>query len=467
MLTLLKQARAFGLGIVLATQNPVDLDYKGLSNAGTWFLGRLQTKRDKDRVLVGLEGASTAAGHAFDRQKMDEILSSLGSRIFVMHNVSDEQPIVFQTRWTLSYLRGPLTREQIQALMAVRRQDRAAQAGSHSSGPSLPPVAASGITCVGSASARPVVPPDVPEFFLPRRDSLQAGEALEYRPALLGVARLHYAETKANIDYWETVAMVYRVVNSLPSDIWSQSDTLDGCLPELDKSPEAGAVFAPMPVELARAKNYVEWGKALKNYLYRERTLEIYRSSELKQWSRAKESEREFRLRLVQASREERDQKVEALRAKYAPKLEAVADQIRRARQRLAQEQAQANRSTWDATIAVGNSVLGALLGRKSISKANVTGAARAAKAAGRAAQERGDVSQAADTVEVLQRKHTDLEAKFQDEVEALVAALRPESLQLERVALRPRKTDITVERVVLAWMPCQVRAEAQTVAAY
>ncbi len=122
MLTLLKQARAFGLGVVLATQNPVDLDYKGLSNAGTWFLGRLQTQRDKDRVLEGLEGASTAAGHAFDRKKMDEILSGLGNRVFVMNNVHDDQPVVFQTRWALSYLRGPLTREQIQTLMAPRKQ---------------------------------------------------------------------------------------------------------------------------------------------------------------------------------------------------------------------------------------------------------------------------------------------------------------------------------------------------------
>ena len=119
MLTLLKQARAFGLGVVLATQNPVDLDYKGLSNAGTWFLGRLQTQRDKDRVLEGLEGASTVAGHAFDRKKMDEILSGLGNRVFVMNNVHDDKPVVFQTRWALSYLRGPLTREQIQTLMAT------------------------------------------------------------------------------------------------------------------------------------------------------------------------------------------------------------------------------------------------------------------------------------------------------------------------------------------------------------
>ncbi|MCA9086899.1 MAG: ATP-binding protein, partial [Planctomycetaceae bacterium] len=87
MLTLLKQARAFGLGVVLATQNPVDLDYKGLSNAGTWFIGRLQTERDKARVLDGLEGASAAAGHAFDRRQMEVILSGLGSRVFLLNNV--------------------------------------------------------------------------------------------------------------------------------------------------------------------------------------------------------------------------------------------------------------------------------------------------------------------------------------------------------------------------------------------
>jgi hypothetical protein len=122
MLTLLKQARAFGLGVVLATQNPVDLDYKGLSNAGTWFLGRLQTQRDKNRVLEGLEGASTVAGHSFDRKQMDEILSALANRVFVMNNVHEDKPVVFQTRWAMSYLRGPLTREQIQTLVASRKQ---------------------------------------------------------------------------------------------------------------------------------------------------------------------------------------------------------------------------------------------------------------------------------------------------------------------------------------------------------
>ena len=120
MLTLLKQARAYGLGVVLATQNPVDLDYKGLSNAGTWFLGRLQTERDKARVLDGLEGATAATGASFNRKQMETLLSRMGNRVFLMNNVHDDEPIVFQTRWVMSYLRGPLTRGQIQNLMASR-----------------------------------------------------------------------------------------------------------------------------------------------------------------------------------------------------------------------------------------------------------------------------------------------------------------------------------------------------------
>ena len=241
MLTLLKQARAFGLGVVLATQNPVDLDYKGLSNAGTWFLGRLQTQRDKDRVLEGLEGASTAAGHAFDRKKMDEILSGLGNRVFVMNNVHDDQPVVFQTRWALSYLRGPLTREQIQSPdggSQAGHPGRPRRPGSHGRPrPSSRPPSSTPTPTSVSGGDRPVVPPDVPAFFVPRRGSLKPGESLLYRPAILGVARLHYADKKAGIDHWETLALVERVDDEMPAELWSESEPFDDGVPELDKAP--------------------------------------------------------------------------------------------------------------------------------------------------------------------------------------------------------------------------------------
>ncbi|HML24060.1 MAG TPA: DUF87 domain-containing protein, partial [Aggregatilinea sp.] len=122
LLRLLKQARAFGLGLVLATQNPGDIDYKGLSNAGTWFIGKLQTENDKNRVLSGLESA-VGANSTLDVDDIDRLLSSIDPRVFVMNNVHDNGgPIAMHTRWAMSYLRGPLTRQQIRTLMARQRE---------------------------------------------------------------------------------------------------------------------------------------------------------------------------------------------------------------------------------------------------------------------------------------------------------------------------------------------------------
>jgi hypothetical protein len=167
LLTLLKQARAYGLGVVLATQNPVDLDYKGLANTGTWFIGRLQTERDKARVLEGLEGAAASSGKKFDKQQMEQLLAGLGSRVFLLNNVHEDTPEVFQTRWTLSYLRGPLTRTQIKTLMdPVKRETL----GVRDKGESAKPESSEAMFHVSRLTphaSRPMLPPDVPQQFIP------------------------------------------------------------------------------------------------------------------------------------------------------------------------------------------------------------------------------------------------------------------------------------------------------------
>ncbi|HME58285.1 MAG TPA: hypothetical protein VKF63_08100 [Terracidiphilus sp.] len=479
MLTLLKQARAFGLGIVLATQNPVDLDYKGLSNAGTWFLGRLQTKRDKERVLEGLEGASNAAGHSFDRRQMDNILSSLANRVFLMSNVHADQPVVFQTRWALSYLRGPLTREQIQTLMAPRKAAQStltlnaaspSPAGAAMTTPksaSTPPCTSSLAPSVSSAGSRPVVPPDVPEFFIPRREQLDAGSALLYRPAVLGVARLHYADKKTGMDHWETLGLLRPVVEELPADIWDGAEAHTDHVPELNKTPEPGAWFGPLPGALAQAKSYAEYTKGLKNYLYREHKLTVWSCPDLKGYSRPGESQRDFRLRLSQSSREARDRANEELRAKYASKRNKLQEDIRKAREKLDREQAQASKAKWDAAVAFGNSVLGAFLGKKTISKASVGKATSAAKAAGKAMQQSGDLGTAQAELDRVLENFTNLEIEFQAEVGKLEVMLRPDALVLEAIELTPKKADITIKQVVLAWTPWTASAGGEPAAAY
>src|SRR5262249_54436194 len=164
LLTLLKQGRAFGLGVVLVTQNPVDLDYKGLSNAGTWFIGRLQTERDKARVLEGLEGIAAGSGQKFDSQEMGQILAGLSNRIFLLNNAHEDVPEVFETRWAMSYLRGPLTRIQIKALMDPVK--------SGVDTPVSKPAAATATVTPTPSSApaqtqRPVLPPEISQYFIP------------------------------------------------------------------------------------------------------------------------------------------------------------------------------------------------------------------------------------------------------------------------------------------------------------
>jgi hypothetical protein len=437
LLTLMKQARAFGLGVVLATQNPVDLDYKGLSNAGTWFLGRLQTERDKARVLEGLEGASAAAGAAFNRQEMEAILAGLGQRIFLMNNVHDDRPVVFQSRWALSYLRGPLSRPQIETLMAQRKRTAAPPVGS-AEGP--------GRTGAAGGGARPVLPPGVEEVFVASRSSSPV-----YRPALLGQARVRFTKSTMGVDHWEEIELL-ALGEDFQAQGWGAGEVPAESI-EIEAGPAAQAEFAALPSELAQAKAYAKFAADLKDHLYRTQTLTLWTSKQLKATSRPDESEADFRIRLSQTAREHRDEQKEKLRAKYAPKLATLKEQLRRSQQRVEKEKSQATQSTLQATITLATSVLSAFTGRKMISSANIGRAATSARAAGRVARERADIGQANETVEAVQQRQADLEAEFEAEVAELEAAFDPGALVLEPVEIKPKKSDISVERVVLAWV--------------
>ncbi len=247
MLTLLKQARAYGLGIVLATQNPVDLDYKGLSNTGTWFLGRLQTERDKARVLEGLEGASAAAGGSFDRGQMEATLAGLGNRVFLMNNVHEDQPVVFETRWCLSYLRGPLTRGQIQTLMAPAKQTLAAQPKSApmQAGDPQAPLAAASPSSAGT-SDRPVLPAEAGECFMPQTGS-PAGAQVAYRPALVGTARLRFVDAKLKLDTWQELTVIAPIDEATDDAAWERAVPLQENHRQFETEGAAGATFAPLP----------------------------------------------------------------------------------------------------------------------------------------------------------------------------------------------------------------------------
>ena len=494
MLTLLKQARAFGLGVVLATQNPVDLDYKGLSNTGTWFIGRLQTERDKARVLEGLEGASAQAGAAFNRQEMEQTLAALGQRVFLMNNVHEDRPVIFQTRWALSYLRGPLTRNQIRELTEQRLAENGEPAAepaaepagpkagaapsevllpddlfaeadatvgrtrqaSEAATPSAPQQATFGANSgATTAGMRPILPAEAGECFLAATSASHSGRKLAYRAGLLATARLHSVHARSQIDHWEELTLLRALPGGeLPDALWDEARTLEPDKLHLADQPVAGATFESPPTEALRAKSYSGFATKLKDALYQGHTLTVLRSNELKLTSQPGESERDFRARAAQAAREHRDEAKEKLQARYATKMDAIQRKIHTAEARVAREQSELRDASLATTVSLGESILGGLFGRKIFSRTNLGKASRTVRSAGRARQQQADVAQAEAALARLQTERTELNEKLEQELAKIAHDYHPDRLELETVAIRPRKSDIQVEAVRLVWIP-------------
>jgi hypothetical protein len=453
LLALLKQARAFGLGIVLSTQNPVDLDYKALSNAGTWFIGRLQTEQDKARMLDGLEGTESGGGARFDRGRIDKIISGLGKRIFLLNNVHEDEPVIFQTRWVMSYLRGPITRSQIKRLAAGRKKpDAPGPAPEAVPRPAKPAAAAKPAP---PKTERPVLPPAIPQYFLPLRGAEAEAAGLLYRPMLLGLAKLYYANAKLGVAMEKDFSLLAEFSAKSGSAIWQEAEEADFLEEDLDRFPDEDILsYGDLPGEAALKKSYSLWGKALADWLYRHRTLTLFKSPSLKTVSRAGESERDFRIRLQLAAHEKRDALIEKLRMKYAAKIERLEDRIRRAEQTVEKEKEQAKQQKLQTAISFGTTLLSALLGRKKASRSTLGRATTTARGAGRILKEKQDIDRAADNVAALQEKLAHLENRLAEEIDLIEASITPMTERLQPVTVRPKKKDISVHRVALVWAP-------------
>lgn len=450
MLTLLKQARAFGLGVVLSTQNPVDLDYKGLSNIGTWFIGRLQTERDKARLLDGLESASGSTENQFDRQQMETTLSDLGSRVFLLHNVHEDEPVIFHTRWALSYLRGPLTRMQIKELIQPRKD-----AIADTTQESAAPVVAAALQ--NDPTQRPLIPQEIKQRIFAATAFLPQGSHLVYRPGLIGLAKLRYADAKSKVDLWQDVALLTTITGEIPESIWEQATPLPLGNLEYDNEPATRAQFADVDSALTKKKQYQTWGKNLKTYLYQTRTLNLWFSPDPKLYSEPNENEAAFRARLKQLMREKRDLQMEKLRTKYASKFDTIKNRIRTAEARVAREESQYSDKKLSTILSLGTTIFGALMGRKIASATNVRKASTAARNVGRTAKEHDDIGRAKEALEVQKQKFADLENKFQQEIDKLEEPIHPEDLEIKEYPVRPRKSDLMVNEVSFVWLPWSV----------
>ena len=442
-LTLLKQARAYGLGLVLSTQNPVDLDYKGLSNTGTWFIGRLQTERDKARVMEGLEGA--AASGDFDRGRMEEILAGLGKRRFLLHNVHDSEPVVFNTRWVMSYLAGPLTREQIKRLAPQMAQAPGA----------APPAPSGGAALLGP----PLLPPDLEQYFVPIEGQLP--ERVAYAPVLLAHVRagLHNARHKVNME--RAGLLAFPLVEGAAPIVWDGALDLVIEAAELVAEAETSGDFREVPGEILKPGQSKKTRHRLVRWIRSERPLKLLKSPTLGLVSTPEESEGEFRARLQLAGNQRRDQAVEKLKARYESKATTLNNRLLRAQQAVERESQQARQKKLDVAVSVGTAILGAVFGRRALSTTSAGRIGTAVKGYGRTRKEAGDVARAKETVAAVQQQLEELAADFDAAVAKLDAAFDAQAETLTEVIIRPKLSDIHVELMGLGWLPHALQAGA------
>ncbi len=470
LMALLRQARALGVGLVLATQNPVDLDYKALSNAGTWIVGKLQTERDRDRALEGVAEAALEAGERVDRASLTKQVAGLEARTFLLRNVHADSPVVFRSRWAMSYLRGPLTRDQIRTLTGpkpAKPPERVVRAK-----PQAPPAALvvpepapepAPVWAEAPQAAPPALPPGMRAYFLPVETSLewavrQAEEAqgttivyqdkrLVYEPRLLAQATVRYTHTQSRLSHDVPVA---RLVELPPEGGFVEWETAVShvALDSLETRPAQDAVFAPLPGGLT-SRALTALRKDLADYLYRQEGLTLRYNPALKLYAKPDETENQFIRRCRKAAEAARDEAVEKLREKYEAKFVKIETRLRREERELTEDEAEYEARKREELLSAGESILGFLGGRRSTRVVSIQSRKRRLTQ-----QAKLDAEESEEELAQLEEQIADLEVELEEkeaeETEHWAAAIEA----IETVEVRPTKSNIHVQRFGLAWAP-------------
>lgn len=454
LLTLMKQARAFGLGVVLASQNPVDLDYKGLANAGTWFVGRLQTERDKARLLDGLESSAGENGQNFDRAMVDKALSNLQPRVFLMNNVHDSKPEIFKTRWTLSYLRGPLTRREIKSLCSFDNKSEA---------PASDLVQTPRVIAGPQADRRPIISQDIPVAYIPPEVARFSDQLKRiYVPCLLASAKVRFVDAKLGLDVFQDRCLIVPVDQNAErsavidfgkgKSIRPKAVVEDGLAGMVD--PLAGFTFQEPRAMLLQADNFKGYKSAFIDYLVEHFTYPLMQCKLLKEKSKANESEKDFRIRLTRLSQELKAEAMARLKDKYEPRLRSLQEKLEAAHYKADEHAREAERQKINSAVNVGATVLGAVFGRKVLSTRNMDRAARAYNDMARIERKEAQAQASRDSVEALEERLMAMSAQFDQEAAAVIKDYDITEESLDVVRVRAKKANIKVDFIGIGWVP-------------
>lgn len=426
MMLLLKQARAFGTGVVLSTQNPVDLDYKGLSNIGTWFIGRLQTSQDIERVIDGLGGK---VGASYTKSEIKELLANLKKRTFFLKSAHLDDIKVFGTRWVMSYLKGPLKSAEISKLMERKKLENEK---------------------VSQAQTVMSKEPQNSGFenFVHLDKSIAQKYAIDvtgqnnFRATIQAKVGIHYFSQSKGIDENQELCLALELYEEDAID-WENAEALESCPHYNDNEPNE-ASYAPLSSEISEDKGLKRNQRTLVNWLYKNRRLELFRTTSPRLNSNPHESLGDFKVRLKDILDDKKEEEITKLQERYEKKEKTLLKRLQRAQDRVAKEEADASKSMIDTGIAI----LGALFGRTSTAKLG-----RAFSTGSRAYKERGDIGRAEETLNELHEEIELLAEELEDKIEELSDKFDVDKVEIKDASMKPKKSDIEIEEFSLVWV--------------
>ena len=457
LLRMLKQARAFGIGLVLGTQNPADIDYKALSNAGTWFIGKLQTEQDKNRLLDGLVNASGEVS----RSEIDGLLSSLGKRVFVLHNVHSKQPVVFQTRWTMNYLAGPQTRNRIDDLNKLTGFNL-------EPADVVPRVAVAlsrGAIKSDTSVTKPFLPAGIKDYFLPNNYNLpKAFEAADqsmpvdshmdgfvYRPALIASAQIRILDRKLGVDSEITRIALVETIDKRGVVRWDDNFlNRYSALDNIETSPWPSSRFGTIDAPLNDAKLMSALEKDFADWAYRETSVQARANDALKVYAGPDVSRAEFMRACADAASKKRDAEVAKEAAKFDRQLRTLKDRKSREERELREDEFELSHRKWEeAGTHLENIFGGGKRARRrvstSLSKRRMTEKAKA------------DVEESVDAIEDYEKQIAELEERREEAIQEINDKWGHVVNDITEVTVTPKKTDVFVNLFGVAWVPYYV----------
>ena len=441
MMLLLKQARAFGVGVVLATQNPVDLDYKGLSNIGTWFVGRLQTRQDQEKVVEGIAGASDGA---LDEDRVKKLLSDMKGRQFLLNSAHLDEPLLFETRWVMSYLKGPISKNDIRKLMEQKKNQSAATSDR---GVTPPPA-------LVSAGKDEAGHPPVVSRAIEQRYYLQnvVTDDIRFEPWLGAMASLRFFNVKRNIDIVQEIDLRLYLDQSFTRPEWEAAEAGTYCLDDYKLQSPVDSSFYPLPLSLLQLKDFRGLSREFSDFLYQSKRLELFRVKETGFESEPGESIGDFKVRFSDQLRENKEKAVDKLRKKYQVRRDRLEKKLNNAFDRLDKEKVDVTTKTTDSLISFGVAVVGAFFGRKTFSASNISKAATGMRNVGRVAKEKSDVKRVEQDVLELQSELEELALEIEEQATELANSFTLDNYLIETFAIKPRRSDIFDVRMFLLW---------------